>query len=255
MQIDRKRVYKTVLGIAGLVAFVMLIPKAMDNNRRYQEQQALQLEERTLHHSTPATTAEQKAILQTILPRIELFTPPPKNGEEDRPVYPSELNKIVFFESTPSCIYGFAKLKAEIGNFNGDFDNSKCRHGLVSFFNSVSGNDAFNGLGLDLLKANRNSWLNPNPMLVGVVHLSENQCKKMAASQTCEITCFKKIPKELNQAGACVNVSRAVISTDKNHALVTLEYTTYSFGYMNAILLKKVDGRWIIETTKGVYIT
>jgi len=252
MQIDRKRVFKTVLGIAGLVVFAMLIPKAMDNHRRYQEYQALQIEERTLLHSTPATTAEQKAILQAILPRV---MSPPRNAGDDHSEYPGEQNALVLFESTPLCIYGFVKLKTEIDSFIGDADNSSCHHGLVSFFNYVSGYDAFNGLGLDLLKANRSSWLNPNPMLVGVIHLSENQCKKMAASKTCEITCFEKIPKELNQAGACVNVSRAVISTDKNNALVTLEYTTYLFGYMNVILLKKVDGRWIIETTKGVYIT
>jgi hypothetical protein len=246
MQIDRKRVFKTVLGIAGLVAFAMLIPKAMDNHRRYQEYQALQIEERTLLHSTPATTAEQKAILQAIL----LTGAEPHNHD-----YLNKLRSMVLVEETPSCAYGSVKLKNEIKSKYVEIDNSQCQRGLQFFLQYNADSEALSGLGRDLLKANRYPWLNPNPKIAGLTLLGKNQCNIIATSENCEELFRRKISEERNFEKSIIVVSRAVISKEKDKALVTLEYSTYLFSYMVAILLKKIDGRWLIEDTERVYIT
>jgi len=44
-------VFLLTVGIASLIVFAMQIPKILDNNRRYKENQALQIEERTLFNT------------------------------------------------------------------------------------------------------------------------------------------------------------------------------------------------------------
>lgn len=239
MEIDKKRVVQSGACIATLVAFAMSIPQAVDSHQRQKEEQALQLEERTLQFSTPATTNEQKAILRAILP---------KYGFDFAPANPHEKNSLLLLEETPSCIYGSVKLKAELKLRDIDIDDSQCQRGLLLFLQYNADNKVYSGLGLDLLKVNRLPWINPDPEMKGIVLLSNIELKKHPIFKDCEIssTCWEY---------AYINVSRAVISNDKKAALITVEYSSYLFGHMESIRLKKIDGLWVSFERRRIYIS
>ena len=242
------------VGIASLIAFAMLIPQILDNNRRYKENQALQIEERTLHYSTPATTLEQKAILRVILPKIELIGLPPVEGEIYKPVYPSNVHVLLLTETTPFCTVGIERLKKEIDSFNYDFQNSECHSSLYKLASYINPNNASYKSPpkflLDLLKTSRYHWLNPDPLLDGVVLIKDETC-------LVQQTCWRYYSAKIQNSVAIVNISRAVVSDDKNKALILIEYEApeIRFGYANLIELKRIDNSWVVVNEFGIYIS
>ncbi len=230
----------------------MLIPQILDNNRRYKENQALQLEERTLHYSTPATTLEQKAILRVILPKIELIGFPLVEGDIYKPVYPTNEHVLLLIENSQFCASSIEQLKNEIYSFDYDFQNLECHRSLQALASYINPNDTSYKTPpkflLDLLKTSRHHWLNPDPVLDGVVLIKDKTC-------LVQQTCWRIYSAKIQNSVVIVNISRAVVSQDKNEALILIEYEApvIRFGYANLIELKRIDNSWVVVNEFGIY--
>lgn len=244
MQIDRKRVFKTVLGIAGLVAFAMLIPVAMDNNRRYKEAQTVKVANRTMLYSSPATPEQQKAIIKAML--SDIFMPSPAGLQP-----PSQLHKLAVIEQTAFCF----DLKFDYGSDENyhlpPVDMDTCNHGLLAahdaYIDSVWPEDKdYLGLVSDLFKANRIVWSNPHFESVGIVFLTKEKNKKIKMKLDCGFnkSCWQSIQNKIPGIRQYVHFSRAVISKDKQSAVIYMgEYTPYvSWGGIGYLKFK--DGAW-----------
>lgn len=244
MQIDRLRVFKIVLSIAGLVAFAMLIPRAMDNNRRYKEAETEEIANRTMFYSSPATPEEQKAILKVIL--SDIFMPSPAGLQP-----PSELHKLVLIEPTAFC----SNLKFDYGS-DEDYhlppvDMDACSHGLLAahdaYIDSVWPEDKdYLGLVSDMFKANKIVWSNPYIESESIVFLTKEKNNKINLKLDCVFSkdCWKSIQNDIPNIRKYVHFSRAVVSKDKQSAVIYMgEYTPYvSRG--GIVYLKIKDSVW-----------
>lgn len=260
MEIDKKRVVQLAACIVTLFAFAMTIPQAIDSHRRYKEEQVLQLKERTLEFSTPATTAEQKAILRAILPTYRLLMPQPKNGEEDKPTYPSEQNSLILIEEIPFCAIDVERLKNELKYKYVDvFENVKCQQNrMLTLAYQLNDDDDFSGLVSDLLKVNKSPWLNPELGLTGIVQIGKDEFKAIQIGEgACwiHIDCWKLLSGKFKNSRAYIKVSRAVITHDKQTAIIYVEYWTRGFGNGNVIQVKNINGKWVRDGGKSVFIT
>jgi hypothetical protein len=256
MKIDKKRIAQLVAIFFTLIILAMSIPQAVDSHRRNKEEQALLLKERTLQFSTPATTEEQKAILQAILPTYKLFMPWPKNGEESKPTYPSEDNSLVLVEEVPYCSMSLDELRIRL-NSSMIFEKRDC----VEFSNLLyflDYDENFTVLIPDLLKANKSPWMNPNPILKGIYLWTENGNNTETLQKSgCafEKECWNKFSKKFKNTRAYMRMTRAVISTDKKSALIYIEFHTWMFSYGYLQNLKYIDGHWVLDESRRIYIT
>lgn len=253
MKIDKKRVVQLVACIATLIAFAMSIPQAIDSHRRHKKEQTLQLEELTLHFSTPATTDEQKAILEELL-----------NNEYERPwdLHNPPIIKTIILEPTAYCSKDLFK-KATAKNIRPMWESSLdgCSEGLVRA-NSVltdytSDRGKIGHFASDLYKANRAESINPYLEIggAGSVFASTGTLHSISFNLYCvyDNKCWKSLQSEFPNVEQYKHVSRAIISNNRLYALIYVgTYTRLSSGG-SLVLLRYRNSQWKVKESLGVW--